>query len=108
MTSRARSRRLCAFSVFKRKDLIGRRRFRHDDADDGFRAQRLHRLQAMIAVGRPVAGGAVFYFFAHDDDRVEEAAELGDDAFELARVGVGQIALIGRRLDLLDGKGRDD
>ena len=55
-----------------------------------------------IAVGGPVARVAVLAFFAHDDDRIEEAAELGDHAFELAHVSIGKIALIGRRLDLID------
>ena len=70
--------------------------------DDAFGAEGSHRLQAMIAVRRPVARLAVFDFFAHDDDRIEKAAELVDHAFKLARVRIGQIALIGRRLDLVD------
>ena len=39
---------------------------------------------------------------------IEKAAELGDDAFEFARVGVGKIALVGRRLDLVDGQRGED
>src|SRR5688572_16629866 len=56
----------------------------------------------MIAVGGPIENSVLVRFAAHDDDRVEEAAELGDDGFELAHVSIGKIALIGRWFDLLD------
>src|SRR5688500_353204 len=54
----------------------------------------------MIAVGGPIANSVVVRFAPHDDDRIEEAAELGDDGFELAHVSIGKIALIGRWFDL--------
>src|SRR5688500_7633596 len=56
----------------------------------------------MIAVGRPIANSIVVRFAAHNDDRVEKAAKLGYDGFELADVRVGKIALVRRWFDLLD------
>src|SRR5207344_1685672 len=36
----------------------------------------------MIAVGCPIARFTVFALLTHDDDRVEKAAQLGDDGLE--------------------------
>src|SRR5215475_12902017 len=62
----------------------------------------------MIAVGCPIAGFTVFALFTHDDDRVEKAAQLGDDGLEFARVSVREISLIRSRLDFFDGERSHD
>src|SRR4030095_16795333 len=58
----------------------------------------------MIAVGCPIACFTVFALFTHDDDRVEKAAQLGDDGLKFARVTVREISLIRSRLDFFDGE----
>ena len=42
------------------------------------------------------------------DDRIEEAAGLGDDVGEALVVRLGEIALERRRLDLVDGEDGED
>src|SRR4249919_2211989 len=62
----------------------------------------------MIAVGCPIARFTVFALLTHDDDRVEKAAQLGDDRFEFARVTVREISLKRSGLDFFDGERRHD
>ena len=45
---------------------------------------------------------------AHDDHRVEVAAEPVDGGAELGDVGVGEVALVGRGLDQVDGEAGED
>ena len=61
----------------------------------------------MVAVRRPVLAHA-FYTRAHGNDGVEKSAELGDDSFELADMGLREVALVGRRFDDLDRQRRHD
>ena len=61
------------------------------------RAQLPHRLQAVVAVRRPVA-----FLVPHDDEGIEEAADLLDDGHQALHVRLGRIALIRRRLDGVD------
>jgi hypothetical protein len=57
----------------------------------------------MVPVRRPVAGVLV-----HDDDRIEEEADLLDDAHQALHVGVGGVALVGRGLHAIDRQARQD
>ena len=54
----------------------------------------------MVAVGREVVPAVG----AHRDDRVEEASRLVHRERQLAHVRVGHVALVRRRLDLVDGQ----
>ena len=76
----------------------------HHDGDGGVGAEGAHRGEAVVAVGRPV----VAVVGAHDDHRVEVAAEPVDGGAELGDVGVGEVALVGRGLDQVDRQSGED
>ena len=97
-TSSARSRRLCAFSVLSSQDPVRDFRLGNDERDDRLRAERAHRAEPVIAVGRPVLAVAR----GHSDDRVEEAVELVDRVRQTPDVCFREIALERRRLDAVD------
>ncbi len=82
----------------EREDAVGELGLGDQERDDGLAAQLLERVQAVVAVGRPV--GAVFA--AHGDDRVEEAADLVHALHEALQVRLGEVALEGRGGDLVD------
>jgi len=42
----------------------------------------------------------------HRDDWIEKTADLADDGLELSHMGIGEVALIGRRLDEFDRQRR--
>ena len=95
ITSRLRSRRLCAFSVLSARMRKARLLVRRDERGDLAQPEHLRRGEPMAAVRRPEAAlGA-----AHDDDRVEERAGLLDLLREPLGVGRREIALERRRLD---------
>src|SRR4029453_4909582 len=71
-------------------------------ADDRPRAQLLHRLQSMIAIGRPV-----LVVVMDEDDRIEKATDLLNHRHETFHVRLGWIALIRCRLDALDRHGHE-
>ena len=91
------SRRLCAFSVFSARILNATVGVRHEQRHHRLHAELLQRLQPMVAVRREVLA-----VLAHDDDRIEEAADLLDDRHQLLDVRVGRVALVRRRLDAVD------
>ena len=63
---------MCLLGV-ERQDLIGDVRFRDEQRDDGFRAETTHRLQPVIAVGRPVT-----VVVTNHDERIEKPIERFD------------------------------
>ena len=58
----------------------------------------------MVAVGRPVDAGAR----RDGDDRVDEAVEPLHHLLQALHVRAREIALVGRRLDLVDRQQRED
>ena len=70
---------------------------RDEQRDDRSRAELSHRLQAMVAVRRPVA-----VVLADRDDRIEKAAERLDHVHQPLDVRLRGIALKRRRLDAVD------
>ena len=91
------SRRLCAFSVLSARILNATSGPARAGRSTVLHAELLHRLQPMVAVRRPV-----LVVVADRDDRIEEAADLLDDAHQPLDVRVRGIALEGRRLDACD------
>ena len=67
-------------------------------------AEGAHRGEAVVAVGRPV----VAVVGADDHHRVEIAAEAVDGGAELGDMGIGEVALVGRGLDQIDGQSGED
>ena len=95
------SRRLCAFSVLSARILNATSASGMSSATIGLRAEPPHRLQPVVAVGRPVA-----IVVADDDDRIEEAAELFDHRHQPLDVRIRRVALKRRRLDAIDRQRR--
>src|SRR5262249_15932285 len=85
----------------EREDLIRGGLLRHEDRRDAFGAERAHRREAVMAVGRPVERAVFGFLRAHGDDRIEKAPQLADDIFQPAPRRGGKIATIGRWLRLI-------
>ena len=74
------------------------------DGDHRPRAQAAERGEAVVAVRRPVAP----LLGTHRDDGIEVASQLVDRGAELGDVGFGEVALVGRGLDPVDGKAGEE
>ena len=99
MTSRLRSFKLCAFSVFERQDFeseifVGRDERRHRLEPEHFGS-----CMPVAAVRRPKPSIGRL----HDDERVEKKTRLLDFLCEALRVRRREVSLEGRRLDRIEG-----
>src|ERR1700732_4506744 len=91
------------FLRIQSQDLPRNLAFRDDQSGDGLSPKAAHCLEAMPTVGGPEATAR-----RHDrDDWIEKTPSLTDNVGQPFVVGVGEIALKRRRLDLVDGKNRD-
>ena len=79
---------------------VGDLRIGHQQRDDAPGAKGAHGGETVVAVRCPIPPLGC----ACDDQRIEEAAQLVDGQRQAGDVGLGEIALVGRRVEFVDGQ----
>ena len=87
----------------EREDLERDLGVRNEQGDNRLRAELAQRLQAMIAVRRPVPVA-----LTDRHDRIEKAAQRFDDLHEPLDVRLRRVTLVRRRLDTIDRERREE